>query len=477
MDNYDNIDVLIGSDYYWDIITGEVARGDDKLVKPYDFMDSQNQATELANSLNWFWDIESAGITEPSSKVNEDEQFLRFIKFDKDEGRYEVDLPWREQTCKQSDNFDLCVTRLNCLEELLKKDEELLQEYDSIFKAQLEAGIIELVPKDEEDFEGAHFLPHHGALREDRETTKMRIVFDGSARADKNTYSLNDCLENGPNLTPHVFEVLAKFRSYPNVEEERLEIVQYRFRRLVFGLTSSLAILNGTIQHHLSHYKEPEPQVSELPANSLYVDDFPGGASDDEPAIHVYQRTKAIMKEGGFNLRKWKTNSSIVRQRISEEMKEEDDKSEVKILGLNWDTMSDELRFEFVSVMEYLNSLPPTKRSVLKLSAKLFDPLAKLNIPRCYFVREKKPVCRQLHEFSDASEQAIAVVVYLRTVYEAGDVDVRLIASKTKVAPPKKQSIPILELMGAYILSKLVDTVFNAFKLLPFEVDVYYWVD
>ena len=31
--------------------------------------------------------------------------------------------------------------------------------------------------------------------------------------------------------------------------------------------------------------------------------------------------------------------------------------------------------------------------------------------------------------------------------------------------------------MGAYILSKLVDTVCNAFKLLPFEVDVYYWVD
>ena len=109
-----------------------VARGDDKLVavsskfgwlvsgptkgdsgtahfttsnlivqKPYDFMESQNQATELAKSLNRFWDIES-----------EDEQFLRFIKFDKDGGRYEVDLPWREQTCKQSDNFHLSVTRL-----------------------------------------------------------------------------------------------------------------------------------------------------------------------------------------------------------------------------------------------------------------------------------------------------------------------------------------------------------------------------
>ena len=107
--------------------------------------------------------------------------------------------------------------------------------------------------------------------------------------------------------------------------------MQYRFRRLVFGLTSSPAILNETIQHHLSHYKKAEPQVSELLANSLYVDDFPGGASDDESAIHVYQRAKTIMKEGGFN-------SSIVRQRISEEINKEDDKSEVKILGLNWDT-------------------------------------------------------------------------------------------------------------------------------------------
>lgn len=192
MENQDNIDMLIAFDYYWDTISGEIACGDDKLVignkfgwvvsrltgedsemahlttsnliiqGPWDFTERQNQGTELKNSLKRFWDIESVGITETSSKVNEDENFLRFIKFIRDEGTYETDLPRREQTSQQSNNLDLCVTILNCLTGV-KKEEKLLQEYDSIFRTQLDAGIYtELVPKDEEDFEGDHFLPHHG---------------------------------------------------------------------------------------------------------------------------------------------------------------------------------------------------------------------------------------------------------------------------------------------------------------------------
>jgi hypothetical protein len=72
-------------------------------------------------------------------------------------------------------------------------------------------------------------------------------------------------------------------------------MAQYRFRRLVFGLTSSHAILNGTVQHHLSLYAEPE--VSKLLASSLYVDDFPGGATHEEAAFGVYEKAKRIMSE------------------------------------------------------------------------------------------------------------------------------------------------------------------------------------
>jgi len=39
-------------------------------------------------------------------------------------------------------------------------------------------------------------------------------VFDGSAKADPKYFSLNDCLEKGPNLTPLIFDVLLKFRQH-----------------------------------------------------------------------------------------------------------------------------------------------------------------------------------------------------------------------------------------------------------------------
>ena len=88
----------------------------------------------------------------------------------------------------------------------LKKGESILKEYDEVFCKQLEDGIIESVPYSE-GLSGCHFLPHHGIIREDKETTKLRIVFDGSAKDGVKDLSLNDCLEKGPNTTPHIFDI------------------------------------------------------------------------------------------------------------------------------------------------------------------------------------------------------------------------------------------------------------------------------
>ena len=51
----------------------------------------------------------------------------------------------------------------------------------------------------------------------------------------------------------------------------------------------------------------------------------------------------------------------------------------VKVLGMNWNTHTDEIFFSFSELCNYANSLPPTKRSVLKLTAKIFDPMGFLS--------------------------------------------------------------------------------------------------
>jgi hypothetical protein len=89
----------------------------------------------------------------------------------------------------------------------------------------------------------------------------------------------------------------------------------------------------------------------------------------------------------------------------------------------------------------------------------LRSELAFLNevpIPRCYFLPNLKPAVVQIHGFSDASESAFAAVIYLRTLYENGTIDINLIASK------------------ATILARLES---NISKALSSNVQEFYWVD
>ena len=51
-------------------------------------------------------------------------------------------------------------------------------------------------------------------IKEDRVTTKIRPVFDGSA-SDENAESLNDYLFTGPNLQTQLNEILMRFRLNP----------------------------------------------------------------------------------------------------------------------------------------------------------------------------------------------------------------------------------------------------------------------
>ena len=89
-----------------------------------------------------------------------------------------------------------------------------LERYNDIIQTQLSQGIVQRadeVVKDGKEF----YIPHKAVLRENAESTKIRIVYDASARANASAPSLNECLEIGPPLQDQLWNVPIRNRFYP----------------------------------------------------------------------------------------------------------------------------------------------------------------------------------------------------------------------------------------------------------------------
>ena len=112
-------------------------------------------------------------------------------------------------------HYNLSFNHLKYLQFRLLRRPELLTEYNNIFREQLQKEIIERVETDSIAVNVTHYMSHHAVVREDKKTTKLRIVYDGSARGDGDELSLNDCLQTGPNMIPKLFDILVKFRLHP----------------------------------------------------------------------------------------------------------------------------------------------------------------------------------------------------------------------------------------------------------------------
>ena len=123
-------------------------------------------------------------------------------------------------------------------------------------------------------------------------TTKLRIVYDGSAKTTKSNTSLNECLFRGPVLLQDLSGILLRFRlqlaitadiekaflqfslhqmdrdatrflwlKSVNDQSSSQQIQEYRFTRVPFGVISSPFLLAATINHHL---KTQESLVAEV---------------------------------------------------------------------------------------------------------------------------------------------------------------------------------------------------------------------
>ena len=127
------------------------------------------------------------------------EKFLKTIHFDKASGTYNVQLPWKSNKQELPTNFELSKRRLKSLIFTLKtKDPALISKYSSQLMEQLDLGFIEKV-QEPTNATVIHYIPHFPVFK-DSATTKMRIVYDASAKTSPSALCLNDCLYTGPSL-------------------------------------------------------------------------------------------------------------------------------------------------------------------------------------------------------------------------------------------------------------------------------------
>ncbi|KAL0818992.1 hypothetical protein ABMA28_008279 [Loxostege sticticalis] len=248
--------------------------------------------------------------------------------------------------------------------------------------------------------------------------------------------------------------------------------------------------------------------VKQAIERDFYVDDYLGGSSSIEDTVRICKGVISILESEKFNLRKLKSNNQSILNQISPSspnsinvlnLSDIDLNAACKTLGLNWICDTDYLSFSInINVNKKV-----TKRHILSVISQIFDPLglvgpcvieAKIIMQRLWieqctwdeevsleikqlwlafantlpFLNELKinrwvltndSVSYEVHAFSDASERAYGVCIYIRSIDSFGAVTVKLLTSKNRVAPIKPLSTPRLELSAALLAARLCTKV------------------
>ena len=129
----------------------------------------------------------------------------------RENGEYETALQWKASQPKLPTNLNVARPRFQSLLKRLERQPALLETYHQIIKDQMEQGIIEIAPT-EPDGKYEHYIPHKSVVREQAESTKVRIVYDASAKVNEDNPSLNDCLDIGPPLQRRLLFILLRNR-------------------------------------------------------------------------------------------------------------------------------------------------------------------------------------------------------------------------------------------------------------------------
>ena len=94
-----------------------------------------------------------------------------------------------------------------------------------------------------------------------------------------------------------------KFLWYRNLQEE--SIIKYKFARDFFCVTSSLFLLNGTVQTYANKYENVDPEFARKVKKHFHVDCLHNVAQSKKEGFEFHKKVKSRFSEASFNIRKW----------------------------------------------------------------------------------------------------------------------------------------------------------------------------
>ncbi|XP_058808422.1 uncharacterized protein LOC131674012 [Phymastichus coffea] len=422
--------------------------------------------TKLDKLVERFWLIEDFDHEPIKSRddVACEQHFLNHTQRDPS-GRYIVRLPFRDSKFKLGESKSQALKRFHFLERRFERDPSLKVEYSKVMNEYLTLGHMSL----SEDSEDSYYLPHHAVIKQSSETTKAPPC---------KTPSLSKCLGSG---------LIRKLSTC-------------QLNTVTFGTASAPFLAIRTIQQLARDEAKDFPRASKILLRDFYVDDLVSGGETLEEILAIRDEMIALLRRGGFAIRKWASNHSSALDSIDKTIFDLDcvikEDPIQKMLGIVWDSKQDLLQYSTNVVDAQATS---TKRLLLSETSKIYDPLgllgpvvlyAKVLIQDCWkakitwdeslpqdisfkwksltselallrqvsFPRQflvSNPIQVQVLGFCDACSYGYGACMFLRSSDSTNTVVIRLICSKSRVAPLKGVTIPRLELCSASLLKKL----------------------
>ncbi|XP_062713769.1 uncharacterized protein LOC134290616 [Aedes albopictus] len=293
---------------------------------------------------------------------------------------------------------------------------------------------------------------------------------------------------------------------------DRLRVLE--LTTVTYGTASAPFQATRCLQQLAEDESTDYPIGARIVKEDFYVDDALSGADSLSAAVEAVKQLKGIMQKGGFSLHKWCSNSNELLEHIPTAEQEQPAALEdygpngvIKVLGLLWDPKAD--IFQIARPIQRSLKQPVTKRIIYSEVARLFDPLglvspvivvAKLLVQRLWQckigwddpvndqtqkfwedfanslsaletiaiprrITFDEAVDYELHGFADASSVAYGACVYVRSLFSNGSAKLKLVTSKSKVAPLHELSTPRKELCAALLLTRLVEKVVHVLQM------------